>query len=304
MNIIWIIIFACLTVLCAVTAALLTLRQKKLPNGEHYYPREGKNGPLNDLSYKSRNRIAVLSFGLAIVFLFVIIILSGGKETDPPKSGDTPSSTAAEEVASLDSSPSPTILTTLTPLPQMTPTAVGQKYVFLDEIDPILAKPSNFFIGGWSGKKPFTIDKTEYEHGIGMLINERETEEETRIPYIDGTYRSDCRETNIEYALRFEYSSLTFTIGADCGDPSRFGNEATNGKAEVIIYDATMDQVLFDTGWQNYKYAAKEVPINLENVDVLKISFRSSGVGRKRIDNALRFAIVNPILVLTEGTEE
>ena len=304
MNITWLIIFISLTILSAVISAFLTLRQKSLPEGQHVYPREGKNGPRNDPAHNRRSLWSGIFFALAIVFLFDVVILSGSMEKVPPGTEDTPLGKAAAADAPPSSSPSPTILTTLTPPPQITPTANGQKYHFLDEIDPILAKPSNFFIGGWSGKKPFVIDKTEYEHGIGMLINERETEDETRIPYIDGTYRSDCRETSIEYALRFEYSSLTFTIGADRGDPLRFGDEATNGRAQVILSDATMGQILFDTDWQNYKYAAKEIKIDLENVDILRITFRSSGVGRKRIDKALRFAIVNPILVLTESGEE
>ncbi len=302
MNNTWLIIFICLTVLCAATAFILAIRQKSPPQGEHIYPREGKNGPRNDPSYQKRNRVISITFGLSLVFLFIVVILSGNKPAVTDPSGSAPAGSATGE-ASPSNSPTPTIFATMTPPPQVTPVAAGQKYRFLDEIDPILTMPSNFFIGGWSGKKPFLIDKTEYKHGIGMLINERETEDETRIPYIDGTYRSDCRETFIEYALRFDYSSLTFTIGADCGDPSRFGDEATNGKAQVIIYDATMDKILFNTDWQNYKYAAKDIKINLENVDILRITFHSSGVGRKRIDKALRFAIVDPVLVLSDDAE-
>lgn len=176
------------------------------------------------------------------------------------------------------------------------------KTVLLDELTPIESKPNNFFVDGWSDKKSFHIDENQYSKGLGMQISENETKDEARVLSRDHSFRSDCRETYIEYALRLNYELISFKLGADRGDTSRYGNESKNGIAEVILSDATTGEVLFDTLWVNCKYSTADVTLDISNVDVLRITYRSSGVvEKKRITKGLRFALVNPILVLSDS---
>ena len=38
------------------------------------------------------------------------------------------------------------------------------------------------------------------------------------------TLRGNCKQFSVEYALRKNYSQLTFSIGADNGDPTYYGD--------------------------------------------------------------------------------
>jgi len=93
-------------------------------------------------------------------------------------------------------------------------------------------------------------------------------------------------------------------MGADNGDVASFGNEKTNGIAQVIFVDKTNNEILFDTGWKDYLYAVYECPLDMSNVDVLKIVYRTCGVSNEnKLKNPLRFAIVDPILILKDDAE-
>lgn len=249
-----------------------------------------------------RNRRFVVWFIAALALLIITIVISG-RLPIVAKNGTEPGPEAT---------PFPTATVSATPTPPpATPTAVptannsssssNRRSIYLDEIDPIISMPNNFFIDGWSDKKEFHIDEDYYDRGIGMLICETETKDEARVVSRDGTYSSDCREVFIEYALRLNYKTLSFKLGADDGDATRFGNEYKNGIAAVILSDATTNEVLFDTGWVTCKYSTKTITLDMSDVDVLRITFRSSGVvDGKRITRGLRFALVKPLLVLND----
>ena len=62
--------------------------------------------------------------------------------------------------------------------------------------------------------------------------------------------------------------------------------------------DKDTGYILFDTGWVNYAYAIYEATVDLSNVGVLEITYRTCGVSNQnKLKSGLRFAIVDPILV-------
>jgi hypothetical protein len=200
--------------------------------------------------------------------------------------------------------PTPTItLQPASPVPSAEITT--NKFTRLDEIMPIVARDGNFFYNGWRDGTAFKIDGRAYSHGIGILFSG--TENETSVKPADSPNnipRSDCKEVSMEYALRGSYSQLDFSIGVDSGEAASFGDEMTNGKARLIILDKAQKTVLFDTDWVNYSYATYDKSINVTNVDVLQVIYRTCGVSNEnKLKYPLRFAIVDPILILKDDAE-
>lgn len=111
-----------------------------------------------------------------------------------------------------------------------------------------------------------------------------------------GIFRKDCLEVSMLFPLKGNYESLVFSIGADKSDLSLFGPSETNGIARVTISDTKKEKPLFDSTWIDYTYAGHDLEIDISDVDVLQITFRSCGVGEKRIIKSLRFVIANPSL--------
>ena len=208
------------------------------------------------------------------------------------------------ETPIIEVTPSPTIvLPTASPAPTVDTTT--KKFTRLDEIMPIVAQDGNFFYNGWRDGTAFKIDGRAYSHGIGVLFSG--TANETSVDAADSPNtipRSDCKEVSMEFALRGSYSQLDFSIGVDNGDVASFGDEKTNGVAQLIIIDKTQKTVLFDTGWVNYSYANYDKSIDVTNVDILKIIYRTCGVSNEyKLKNPLRFAIVDPILIIKNDAE-
>ncbi len=208
------------------------------------------------------------------------------------------------EAPIVEATPTPTIvLQTASPAPTVDTTT--KKFTRLDELMPIVAQDGNFFYNGWRDGTAFKIDGRAYSHGIGVLFSG--TENETFVSAADSPNnidRGDCKEVSMEFALRGAYSQLDFSIGVDSGDVISFGDKNKNGIAQLIILDKTQNTVLFDTGWQDYSYAKYDASIDVTNVDILKIVYRTCGVSTSnKLKNPLRFAIVDPILILKSDAE-
>lgn len=231
-------------------------------------------------------------------FLFVLILAVSiwlACHIDPAVRTDAPPSEAtAATTAPVDETPEPSA-------PQDAATEIKMTSSWLDEMSPMIDKQKNFLFGSWGDGSELVLDGRAYTHGVGMRICG--TQFEGSVPASDAPYKTDrydCRQVYTEFALRSEYSMLTFSIGADNGDKTYYGSEENNGVAQVLIYDSDRDEVLFDTGWVNYSYAQYDVSISLANVEQLKIVYRTSGIPHKRPANTLQFVLVNPVLKLVE----
>lgn len=190
--------------------------------------------------------------------------------------------------------------------PLLSTSVPAKQFVRLDELVPIVVKNGNFFMNGWGDGSDFEIDDRTYSHGIGMFFSgtdaEKNVSQENSLE--EYTNRSDCREISSEYALRGAYSELIFSVGADSGTVTYFGDKETNGIAQLLFVNVQNDKVLFDTGWVDYSYAAYEKVVDLTNVDIFKIIYRTCGVSTQhKLANPLRFAIVDPILFLKDDAE-
>lgn len=308
-------IFMIATFVSAVTCVVSVFEEEPILPSKLVLSDGGIGRSSLEAKLRKKNKRVILSLAAALSFLIVTIAVAKPALTSDPGNTSTESITFPPVAGAAASTPSPTeAVVSATPTSPATPQPAiptqgpnskipsDAKTVLLDELTPIESKPNNFFVDGWSDKKSFHIDENQYSKGLGMQISENETKDEARVLSRDHSYRSDCRETYIEYALRLNYEMISFKLGADRGDTSRYGNESKNGIAEVILSDATTGEVLFDTLWVNCKYSTADVTLDISNVDVLRITYRSSGVvEKKRITKGLRFALVNPILVLSDS---
>jgi len=199
------------------------------------------------------------------------------------------------------------LIPTTAPTNEPTPaTSVqAEQFVRLDELFPIEERDGNFFYNGWGDSVKFHVDDRTYSHGIGMAFSGTSFESSVSQQNSPGKItRSDCKEISIEYALRSKYSRLVFSSGIDNGDVEYFGNQESNGIAQLILSDKSSGTVIFDSGWIDYSYAIYEADVDLSNVDVLKITYRTCGVSNEyKLKKALRLAIVDPMLFLKDDAE-
>jgi hypothetical protein len=181
-----------------------------------------------------------------------------------------------------------------------------KRFLWLDEFSPIFENDENFFEGSWSDTTSFKIDDREYSHGIGMqIVGTRNEKMSDPIDTVDQILRSDSKEVSTAYALQSKYNSLAFSLGVDNGLDEYFGDENSNGIARMKISCADDDRTLFDTGWVNYTYAKYDVSLDISNVDILRITYYTSGVSHHEIlKEGLRFVIVNPMLELKDNVGE
>jgi len=247
----------------------------------------------------NKKNVVTLMQNLVVPFLFILIIacsvwlyIASGASNR--------SETESVEASIPEPTPSATIAAA-TEEPSSTPFEIQRTSSWLDEFPPMIKKPKNFFFGSWGDGTEFSLDDRTYTHGVGLRICG--TQFEGSVPAADAPYKTDrydCRQVYSEFALRSEYASLTFSIGADNGDLAHYGSDEKNGVAQVLIVDSDRGNTLFDTGWVNYSYAKYDVALSLLNVENLKIIFRTSGIPHKSPANRLQFVIVNPVLKLVE----
>lgn len=215
-----------------------------------------------------------------------------------------------EEVPNLDQTSSTlSLFVSPTPSPMISPSISelpafpeeGESFHWLDDLTPIIAYEDDFFSGSWGDQTAFHIDERPYKHGIGMQLVEGSkcTVDETP----NGTSCVDCRKATIQYPLRQKYSSFSFSLGCDNGNLKYFGDQYSNGIARLLMYDEKNRKIFFDTGWSDYSYLNYDLSLDISDVDILSITYFTSGVAENWLKNGLRFAIVDPILILKDDAE-
>lgn len=269
-----------------------------------YLSQSGKEVPV----FQRKKLPELLLLVLLILFLcntFAIVFFASRvqKSTTTAIVSATPSISIA-----LSESPVPE---TASPVPQTAPPSEkpalpdSQSVVWLDDLTPYSDYRENFSIGGWSDRSPFFVGKRTYKHGVGMRLcgTSKETQvDEDETP--TGFFLRDCKQVSIDYALRENYSKLVFSLGVDATDERCFGPKETNGLGRVIIADISKGgrTILFDSKWKEYTYAIYETELPMERVDLLEITVMTCGYGGKRVTDGLRFALIDPILFLTNNS--
>jgi len=297
-------IFMAATIASAALCVCIVFRNKPAGSSTIILPGNGLGKSTLEAEQKRRNKRIAAAFCSALIFL-VLTISTIGFSRSAPSSSPSPSATISDMQIVLNSA-TPAI--TPTPVASVEGTVPYNLFYCLDEINPVYPKPGNFFSGGWGDKTDFCIDDTTYPHGLGMCISGTGYEKTVaRENTPENTIRWDCKEVSLDYPLRYKYERMIFSIGVDKSDPSLFGPKETNGLAQVVLTDVDakngdVKNVLFDTDWEDYSYALYEKTVPLANVDVLRITIRSSGVDI-RIHKSLRFVIANPILIMKGDSE-
>lgn len=297
------IIFIFFTVLFVFISLRLTFYHAKPPKTKIFYTQKGKAESVYIPHSRKRNIWSGICMLLAVVCMFLGIITADPKSVD----GEGEKTPSPSVVATITPSPTPSNTPSIkpynSPADGSQSSVSREKFDWLDELEPLSDMPENFFIGSWSDKSPFQMDDQIIEHGIGMRICGSDYEQMVRKEEaLNKTERWDCLEVSLLFALRKNYQSITFSVGVDKGDPSLFGPKEKNGSARVTIEDSKKNRILFDTEWVDYDYANYAKTIDISDVDVLRITFRSGGETR-RITKSLRFVIADPKLILKDDAE-
>ena len=284
-----------LTIVFSAVSIILARYQKKARVNPDLDPSTCYAIAIYDPNIRKRRIWSYICVGLAILFMILTLVTVIQSKKPKISQAVTTPTISPNSALEITCSPEPTQTTE----PDKTTIFVGssEQDVCLDEIAPVLEIPGNFYFDSWSDGTQFNIDGKPCPSGIGMCITGTNNEKWVVAPEApEGLFRKDCLEVSMLFPLRGDYESLVFSIGADKSDLSLYGPRETNGVARVTISDTKKEKPLFDSEWIDYTYADHDLEIDISNVDVLQITFRSSGVGEKRIIKSLRFVIANPSL--------
>ena len=193
--------------------------------------------------------------------------------------------------------------TSETPTPPATPSApISTQTVdaWLDELDPIIAKSSAFFLTNWNSFEPVQVESTPYIHSIGIRIPY-----ETFVELIQNApVEEQIHSEYIEYRLSNNYESFQFDYGIDDSSYSDEYESASMCEFKILVqscdsqnYLGPDDNILFDSGWYNYRCTVHHSPlINVSGCEAIRITAIWKFYVRQNGPVAFNIAIVNPIL--------
>jgi hypothetical protein len=168
--------------------------------------------------------------------------------------------------------------------------------IWLEDLSPIDLRTKNFFIGQWKNRR-FSIQGVNYSHGIGMYLNNTNSEILVNPP--PGNWKDTCGEVSIEYQLDKAYRSMSFNIGADDSEPKYYGDQDTHGVARVIISDEGSGVTLYDSNWFDYSFSQYDISLDLREVDTLCIALQACGGNYSKYHTTLNIALVDALLYLS-----
>lgn len=258
-----------------------------------YVQQGGKEVPVYNDEPHSKLYLAILIILLVFFAPLILYLAFRLNKVEAPSIAEPTSSPSA--VAAANYTPEPTA----SPTPVIPPLPDAKFVVWLDELTPFTNYKDNFAIGGWGDRSSFLIGDRSYSHGIGMqicgtaqelLVDDDDTSE--------GVFTHNCKMTSVSYALRGNYSKLVFSLGVDSNVKAEYGPKEKNGEGRIVLTDTSRNgnNVLFDTGWQDYTYKKYEIEVPLENVDTIEITIMSKDFEKSGTKKGLRFAIIDPLL--------
>ena len=168
--------------------------------------------------------------------------------------------------------------------------------IWLEDLSPIDLRTGNFFIGQWKNRR-FSIQGVNYSHGIGMYLNNSNSEILVNPP--PGNWKDTCGEVSIEYQLDKAYRSMSFNIGADDSEPKYFGDQDTHGVARVIISDEGAGVILYDSDWFDYSFSQYDISLDLREVNTLRFTLQACGGNDSKYHTTLNIALVDALLYLS-----
>jgi hypothetical protein len=191
-------------------------------------------------------------------------------------------------------------------LPENTPqnTACLSQFdsVQLDTLAPLISNDSSFFIDKWDDFSDITVGETSYSNAIGIKIPESKLQD----MYLQSNTKREENSESIDFALRGQYEGMSFSYGVDESSIPKNKNDAPVCICRIIITSNTsesynQDIILFDSENFDYKSPLHSIYINLNKVDMLRITAYWTFDRDPTKQNALNLAIVDPILYLKES---
>ena len=185
--------------------------------------------------------------------------------------------------------------------PTITPLPTNELEKKLTELTPIITNEEAFRMNAWDGYNKLCINDIVYDCGIGIRIPIDEQ--------LDNSDSNNMQNTDhkeyIEYSLSSEYSRLECELGVDTSTYEYANRTTPSGKCRVVFQNAKSDDylaedesILYDTGWFNYRLTKKPIPLDVSQVETLRITVYWEYNPDHTKQNCVNIAIINPVLYL------
>lgn len=221
--------------------------------------------------------------GLAVAVCAVVFLIVLDKRARQQISADAPvnqnSSAAASE-------------TSVAALPASTPVPMAE-YEWLEVQQVLQSKSTNFVPLRWS-YSGFRVGATGYSHGVGITL--RGTSYESVVASSpDGVWAEPYSEVSLDIPCGKRFIKMTFDIGFDNTDTSRWGAPEVNGYGRLLLLDVAADQILYDSGVKDYAFSEEFIAVDTSDVNVLRIIYQVSPVTEKQ-KNSLNLVLGKAML--------
>lgn len=239
--------------------------------------------------------IAICGIAVLAVVLILVILnysdLKGASSFGRPSSAQAPVTidessnsgvTSSAQAASAEEPSSPAF----TPVPMA-------DYEWLEVQQVLQSKSANFVPLRWS-YSGFRVGATGYNHGIGITMKGSSYETVVSSP-TDGVWTEPYSEVSLDIPAGRKFIKMTFDVGFDNTDTSRWGEPGINGYGRLILLDVGANQVLYDSGVVDYTFNDSFIDIDTSGVDVLRILYQVSPV-TERQKNSLNIVLGKAML--------
>lgn len=177
-------------------------------------------------------------------------------------------------------------------LPASTPVPMAE-YEWLEVQQVLQSKSANFVPLRWS-YSGFRVGATGYSHGVGITLR-GSSYESVVASSPDGVWTQPYSEVSLDIPCGKRFIKITFDIGFDNTDTSRWGAPEVNGYGRLLLLDVAADQILYDSGVKDYSFSEEFIAVDTSDVNVLRIIYQVSPVTEKQ-KNSLNLVLGKAML--------
>lgn len=223
-------------------------------------------------------------FGIAAVAVILVLVLLNIGVFDAPSAVEAePSSAPAPAATEVAAKPA---FAESTPIPMA-------DYEWLEVQQVLQSKSANFIPLRWS-YSGFRVGATGYNHGVGITMKGSSYESVVNSP-ADGVWTEPYSEVFLDIPTGQQFIRMTFDVGFDNTDTSRWGDPSVNGYGRLLLLDVANDRVLYDSGIADYTFNDTFLSVDTSDVDVLRIVYQVSPV-TERQKNSLNLVLGKAML--------
>ena len=235
--------------------------------------------------------------GIAVLAIALILILINFVDLNESSVSKKPSTaqalTAIDESSATDEPfPAQSQSAEEPASPASTPVPMAD-YEWLEVQQILQSKSANFVPLRWS-YSGFRVGATGYNHGVGITMKGSPYESVVNPPS-DGVWSEPYSEVFLDIPAGRKFIRMTFDIGFDNTDTSRWGDPSVNGYGRLVLIDVTTDKILYDSGIADYTFSDAFISVDTSDVDVLRIVYQVSPV-TDRQKNSLNIVLGKAML--------